>query len=683
MDTPRPNRLIHETSPYLRQHAFNPVDWYPWGEEALAAARDQGKPILLSIGYSACHWCHVMERECFENPEIARLMNDAFINIKVDREERPDLDTVYMSYVQATSGHGGWPLTVFLSPDGLPFYGGTYFPPRDFPGRPGFPTVLRSVARFFHEQGHRIAESREQLRSFLDQTVAGSTSLRLDEGLLKAGFEQTLRMVDLRYGGFGSAPKFPGSMSLGLLLRGWHRFSSAGALEAVELSLTGMARGGIRDHLGGGFHRYSVDDRWLVPHFEKMLYDNALLVRTYLEAWQATGKPEYREVVESTLTYVQECLTSPEGGFYSSEDADSEGEEGKFYVWTRAEIESVLDSEDAPLFCDVYGVSEAGNWEGVNILCQRRSPEAAAAERDLPVETVRARLQHCRSVLKRVRGRRPRPALDTKILASWNGLMVAACAEAGFAFADRRWLELAAGGARYLWDRLWDGRLWRSRAGDRRLPAFLDDYAHVAEAFLVLFQVSGETVWFERAKTLVEQALDLFLDPERGDFFLTACDHEALLIRPREYFDNAVPCGNSTMAVNLLLLYMLTGEERYRERVSLLIGRVAAAMGRYPIGFGNWLRALGMLLGPVPTVVVSGRPSEREPLLDVLRREFLPDRLVVMGNGPSEVPVLRDRSVSDGAAAWVCWDSVCLAPVRSPDELRRCLRTPGAEPHRD
>ncbi len=679
MSTSRPNRLLHQTSPYLRQHAFNPVDWYPWGEEALAAARAQGKPILLSIGYSACHWCHVMERESFEDPDIARLMNDEFINIKVDREERPDLDTVYMSYVQATSGHGGWPLTVFLTPEGLPFYGGTYFPPRDLPGRPGFPSVLRSVARFFREQGHRIAESAEQIRRFLEQTVAGSATGPLDQGVLENGFQQTLRMIDPRYGGFGSAPKFPSAMSLGFLLRGWRRFASEGALEAVELSLTAMARGGIRDQLGGGFHRYAVDERWLVPHFEKMLYDNALLVRTYLEAWQATGKPEYRETVESTLAYVRECLTSPEGGFYSSEDADSEGQEGKYYVWSRAEIESVLDPDDASLFCDVYGVSEAGNWEGVNILYQRRPLEAVAAEHGLPVEAVRSRLERCRGLLKRVRDRRPRPGLDTKILASWNGLMLSACAEAGFVLNEQRWLDLAGNCARHLWDHLWDGRLWRSRSGDHRLAAFLDDYAHVAEGFLVLYQASGETVWFERGRRLVEQALDLFADPQQGDFFLTARDHEPLLVRPREYFDNAVPCGNSTMAVNFMLLYHLTGEESYRERASRLIGRVAAAMARYPIGFGNWFRALGMLLGPVPTVVVSGHPTAREPLLEVLRREFLPDRVMVLGNGGADVPVLKGRSVSDGAAAWVCWDTVCLEPVRTPEDLRRALNRPGPD----
>ncbi len=676
------NRLVRESSPYLLQHAHNPVDWYPWGEEALRTAGERDKPILLSVGYSSCHWCHVMERESFEDDETARLMNELFINIKVDREERPDVDAIYMNFVQMTTGHGGWPLTVFMTPDLVPFYGGTYFPPHDLPGRLGFRTVLRNVAAFHRDRREEVARNREALVEALGSAAyLAEGEGRLGEETLDVAAGALLRQADRQYGGFGDAPKFPNSAALGFLMRWYGRNGAPPALEVVERSLDSMARGGIYDQLGGGFHRYSVDARWLVPHFEKMLYDNALLARVYLGGFQLTGREEYGRVVHETLEYVLRDLSHPAGGFHSAEDADSEGEEGRFYVWTAEEIENVLDRTTAEVFNDFFGVSAAGNWEGRNILHCRRDLESMARERGAEPGELRRALDRARVRLLETRGRRTRPGLDDKVLASWNGLMLTAFAEAGFVFARDSYVEVARRNAEFLAaEMIRDGRLMRSwKDGKARLRGYLEDYAHVVEGFLTLFQVSGERVWLDRAVELTETLIRFYWDEGSGDFFFTPSDHEPLLIRPKEHFDNATPSGNSTSAHNLLILAKLTGTDRYREMAERMLRRMSAALPRFPHGFSNWLRVLDDYLGPVKEIAVVGSPSGREAFLEVLRSVYLPRKVLVLGNGKGgdadPIPLLQGRTApAEGAVAYVCEAYVCTEPTSDPARFEAQIR---------
>jgi uncharacterized protein len=686
MSPARSNRLIHESSPYLRQHAHNPVDWFPWGEEALQRARDEDKPILLSIGYSSCHWCHVMERESFENEAIARQMNERFINIKVDREERPDLDSIYMTYVQASSGHGGWPLTVFLTPRLVPFYGGTYFPPRDAPGRPGFPRVLQSVSDFYRNRRDTIDVDRPKIAAALEQMsylkAGGGTAL--DETALVTAANKLVERLDHRYGGFGTAPKFPAAMSLELLLRTYDRSRDRRLLDAVTLTLDSMARGGIYDHLGGGFHRYSTDERWFVPHFEKMLYDNALLSRVYLAAFQVTGRPRYRRIVRETLSYVIRRMTDPAGGFYTAEDADSEGQEGRFYVWSAAEIEGILGSEQAGLVSEFYGVEPTGNWEGANILHQRREREAMAGERGMTIEELSRILDRCRQRLLAERENRVRPALDDKVLASWNGLMLRSFAEAAFVLGEPRYLEMALAAARFLCEQMLEGgRLYRTwRAGTARVNGYLDDYANVAAGLLKLFEITGDRTWLEQALSLTRTQIDRFWNESGADFFFTSSDHERLLIRPREHFDNALPSGNSTTLHNLLVLSELVGERQFREIAGRMLERMGTALTHYPDAFSNWLCAADFQVGPVQEVVIIGEPSEREPLVRVLRRHFLPRAVQVLATAGDAVrepvlPLLQGRAPVPGrATAYVCESYTCREPTADPDVLARQLSVP-------
>ncbi|MFZ0426903.1 MAG: thioredoxin domain-containing protein [Acidobacteriota bacterium] len=676
------SRLSRESSPYLRQHADNPVDWYPWGEEALARARGEDKPILLSIGYSSCHWCHVMERESFEDPTIAALMNDAFVNIKVDREERPDLDSIYMTYVQASSGQGGWPLTVFLTPQLVPFYGGTYFPPHDLPGRPGFPRVLKSVAEFYRNRRQEIAADRPRIAAALEQaSYLGGADSALDGSTLEAAASGLLHRLDHRHGGFGEAPKFPAPMALSFLLRVYHRNRDPRLLDAVTLTLDAMARGGIFDQIGGGFHRYSTDARWLVPHFEKMLYDNALLSRVYLAAFQVTGRAEYRRVVEQTLDYVIRQMLDPSGGFYSAEDADSEGVEGRFYVWSAAEIEGILGAEQAELFNQVYGVREEGNWEGTNILHRQGDMAVLARGKGLSAGRLERSLERCRHRLLEERDTRVRPALDDKILASWNGLMLGSFAEAAFTLREKRFLEVAERAAGFLWDEMVsDGRLHRTwKDGTARLNAYLEDYADVTEGYLRLFQTTGKRRWLEHAVTLTRTQIEQFWDDSAADFFFTSSDHEELLIRPKEHFDNATPSGNSTSARNLLELAELTGEERYGTLARRMLERLAPALSRYPDAFGNWLCAADSLIGPVQEIVVVGEPAQREPLVAVIRRLYLPRKVLLLASSNGgvegmELPLLEGRTDrADAATAYVCESYTCREPTSDPEELARQL----------
>ena len=688
------NRLIDETSPYLLQHAHNPVDWYPWGSEALEKARNEDKPILLSVGYSACHWCHVMERESFENEKIAGLMNQNFVSIKVDREERPDIDGIYMQAVQALTHQGGWPMTVFLTPDGRPFYGGTYFPPRDSRGMPGFPRVLLSMAEAYKNQRQQVEEQAQQLADYLQER--STTPLRQPNlgapaapslALLETSSQALLGDFDPENGGFGGAPKFPGTMSLDLLLRiHLHRQkgelgqrSEPSELEAVEISLQKMAQGGIYDQLGGGFHRYSVDAKWLVPHFEKMLYDNALLSRVYLHAYLVTGKPFYRRIVEETLDYVVREMTSPEGGFYSTQDADSEGVEGKFFIWTPDEVRATLSAEDADLFMQFYDVTPQGNFEGQNILHITQDASSFAASKQLSVEALEQRLEPARRSLFALREKRVKPGRDEKILTSWNGLMLKSFAEAARHFGRADYLQVATRNAEFLLTSLHrKDRLLRTfKAGRAHLNGYLEDYMFLADGLLSLYEAGFETRWFGHAQILTDEAIQLFDDSANGGFFDTGSDHEALVSRPKEIMDNATPAGNSVAANVLLRLAAFTGQERYRERAVQYLQSLASIMTRHPSAFGEASGALDFALSPAQEVAVVGAPEspETQALLKVVNARYLPNSVLACAapedaGTSEEIPLLADRGYKAGKpTAYVCQNFACQVPVDTAEDL--------------
>jgi len=675
-----PNRLVNETSPYLRQHAHNPVDWYPWGEEALSRARAEEKPILLSIGYSACHWCHVMERESFEDPAIARQMNEDFVSIKVDREERPDLDAVYMQAVQAMTGRGGWPLTAFLTPDGKPFFGGTYFPPEDRHGGPGFPRVLAAVVEAYHTKRVELTRAADQLVSKLRE----STDVRTDGAALTTDLSQQAYGAiyagfNRQTGGFGSAPKFPQSMVHEFALRHWARTRDPEALEMVEFSLAVIAMGGIYDHLGGGFHRYSTDDIWLVPHFEKMLYDNALLARLYLHAHQATARPFYRRVAEETLDYVLREMTSPDGGFYSSQDADSEGVEGKFYVWTPRQVVDILGAKGGDLFCRYFDVTEQGNFEGQNILHVLTPPDALARELGVPEGEMARVVDEGRRKLLDARRKRVPPARDDKVLTAWNAMTLRSFAEAAAVLGRDDYRRAAVANATLLLTALRpQDRLLRSyKDGQARGKGYLEDYAHLADGLLALYEATFERRWFGEARALADQMVELFWDPAQGAFYDTGRDHEALVFRPRDVFDSATPCGGSTAADVLLRLATLTGEEAYASRAVAALRSVRGHIAQYPLGLGHWLCALSYHLATPREIAIIGprdNPATRA-LADAAHRRFVPHK-VVAGCAPDDaraaegIPLLQGRGMVDGKpTAYVCERNACKLPITGPDAL--------------
>jgi uncharacterized protein YyaL (SSP411 family) len=672
-----PNRLANETSPYLLQHANNPVDWYAWGEEALAKARTEDKPIMLSIGYSACHWCHVMEHESFENPEIARLMNELFVNIKVDREERPDLDSIYMSAVQAISGHGGWPMTVFLTPDGAPFYGGTYYPPEDRGQMPGFPRVLKSIAEAYRTRRSDIDQTAEQLRGMLQRQVAPSASGFLEPGLLDQAVRALLPQFDMQEGGLGGAPKFPQPMALEFLMRSYRRSGRREVLEPVELTLDKMAQGGIYDDLGGGFHRYSVDAVWLVPHFEKMLYDNALLARVYLQAYQVTNKPLYRRVVEETLGYVEREMTDPRGGFYSTQDADSEGEEGKFFIWTPEEVKEILGEEDGRLFCAYFDVTEHGNFEHRNILHVSAPLDVVAGRLGVASERLQSAIDRGRRALFEARERRVKPGRDEKVLTAWNGLMLRAFAEAAAAFDRDDYRETAVKNAEFVVASLrQDGKLLRTwKDGRAKLPGYLEDYACYVDALISLYEATFDARWLQEARRIADVMLDQFTDEERGGFFDTGKDHEQLVSRPKDVFDNATPSGNSVAAEALLRLALLSGEQRYREAAESVLRLLGVLAAQHPSAFGRLLCALDFYLGKPKEIAIIGAldASDTRALARTVFERFLPNKVVAAaapGATPPDIPLLADRPSRDGkATAYVCENYTCQAPVTTPQEL--------------
>jgi uncharacterized protein YyaL (SSP411 family) len=685
------NRLSGETSPYLLQHASNPVEWYPWGEEAIQRARAEDKPIFLSIGYSACHWCHVMEHESFENPEIAALMNEHFINIKVDREERPDLDQIYMTAVQAMTGHGGWPMSMFLTPDLKPFYGGTYFPPTDARGMAGFPRVLLSVHRAWQGRRDEIrnsaAEMTEQLRAY---GALPKGSDQLDVGMLDKAARVILRNFDPKDGGFGGAPKFPHPMDIKVLLRHHARTGDDYALHAVRHTLDKMARGGIYDHLGGGFARYSTDERWLVPHFEKMLYDNALLASAYLEAYQATRDVEFGRVASETMDYVLGRMTDSEGAFYSTEDADSEGEEGKYYVWTLAEVTEVLGADRAKAFAYVYDVTESGNWEHKNILNLPKTIAQAAKMLGRDEEDLRTELAADRARLLAVRDRRVPPGKDTKVLVSWNGLMIAALAEGGRILKDVRYLDAAGRAAGFILDRMRrdDGRLLHTyKDGRARLDAYLDDYADFIDGLTRLYEATGEPRWIESALELTQVMVDEFIDRTDGGFFYTGHHHEALIARQKDFTDNATPSGNGMAATALVRLGALTGRNDLTDAGRSALESVQVLLERQPAAVGQSLIALDFLLAPIKefAVIAGSDPAEYRAVLEAIASRFLPHKVVAPATDDqasileSKVPLLADRPPRDGrATTYICENFACQAPVLGVEGVEAALGQPAA-----
>jgi len=673
------NRLASQTSPYLRQHADNPVDWYPWGDEAFAAAREGDKPILLSVGYSSCHWCHVMAHESFEDPDVAAIMNRLFVNVKVDREERPDVDAVYMQAVQAMTGRGGWPMTVFLAPDGRPFFGGTYYPKDDRHGMPGFPRVLEAVDDAWKTKRDDLLESAEKLRDAIERTtqIGGRESGEPSSEILVTALENVHAQFEHRFGGFGHAPKFPQAMTLDFVLRSSVRAPAAETLEVATVSLDGMLAGGLYDQVGGGFHRYSVDEYWLVPHFEKMLYDQALLVGAYTRGWLVTREPRYQRAVEDTIGYVLRDLRHADGGFFSAEDADSEGVEGKFYLWSLDEIEEIA-GDDAADVIRYFGVTSEGNFVdphtgyGGNILhaVDRTEDRPDAVRRSIPK-------------LFDVRERRARPGLDDKVLLGWNALFTRSLAEAAAAMGRDDWMDAARTNARFLLSamRRDDGRLLRSwQDGRANLLGYAEDYAALLEALLTLAEVD-DVSWLGDARTVADGLVDLFHDDERGGFFTTGTDAEALIVRPKDVQDNATPSENSLAANALLRLAALTGEATYEEPAHRWLRGMAPVVGEHPTAFAYLLGALERLVSPPLEVAIIGEPADLATA--ALRAEvsgrLLPPAVTLSarpGEGADLSPLLADRPVVDGVpTAYVCERYACRQPVTDPAELRIQLDT--------
>ena len=674
------NRLSQETSPYLKQHAHNPVDWYPWGPEALERARREDKPIFLSIGYSTCHWCHVMAHESFENEGIAALMNQHFVNIKVDREERPDLDETYMTAVQLMTGRGGWPMSVFLSPDLKPFYAGTYFPPEDRGGMPGFPRILQALSEAYHQKRDTVVKMGQEVESrlkLLAEMVGQGREFTIAS--LSQAAVKLKENFDLVHGGFGGAPKFPRALELAFLLIQSLLAGDQEAVKMVGLSLEKMGRGGIYDQVGGGFHRYTVDGEWLVPHFEKMLYDNALLVPLYLAHFQLSGDPLSRLIARDTLDFVLRELRAPQGGFYSAWDADSEGVEGKFYVWSLEEFEKVAGS-DAPLAMAALGVTAAGNFEGNNILTAALSEKELAARFNLSPEEAGRSLQRARERLFAVREGRVKPHRDEKIITAWNSLMLSALALGTQVLGDTKYYEAAARGARFLLTEMWrDDQLLRIWAeGQASISGFLDDYAGLANACLDLYDTDFHPAWLEAAIRLGERLEDLFLDAADGTYFYVARDQESILVRSKSMHDQSVPAGNSLAARVFWRLWRITEKDPYQTRFQAILRRFQIQATENPWGFSHYLTVAALNLLPSLDLTLVGDPgdSRMQGLLAEVYRRFLPERRLVFKN-PADAarieglaPAARDYPGEDtGPVAYLCHHFTCQPPTGNPKEL--------------
>jgi len=688
------NALVHETSPYLLQHAHNPVDWYPWGEEALQKARTEDKPILLSIGYSACHWCHVMAHESFENESVAKLMNENFINIKVDREERPDLDQIYQTVVQMLTGQGGWPLTVFLTPEQEPFWGGTYFPPDNRHGRPGFPAVLVSVSHHYHNEKDKVASATQRIRDALTESaaVAGGDGA-LDRGVVSTAAKQLASLYDERHGGFGTQPKFPNTKNLEVFLRHWAQSRDETFLRRVTHTLRKMAEGGIYDQLGGGFHRYSVDDRWQVPHFEKMLYDNALLAKILLETYQASGDPFFARIARKTLDYVVREMTHPGGGFYSTQDADSEGEEGKFFVWTSEEIFALLEDKSAAIVCEHFGITGRGNFErGTCILHVSRSIGEIALDRRMTEEEIEQIVSESKKALLNARAERIKPFRDEKILTDWNGMMISSFAVAGQVLDDAHYRATARRAADFVLRKLHrDGRLLHCyKDGAGRITGYLDDYAYFTQALLDLYEATFDTKYLLAAVDLTDTMVSLFRDGDEGGFFFTPCDHESLIHRPKQVHDHSTPSGQSVAVSNLTRLFRYTESDVYREKAEAVFSQFADAMCENPFAHANLICALDLHLAPPKEIVLvgcgkpaeSGLTPEAEAMLGAIHSSYLPNKLLagllsvdsVADAMEERGPLLRGKqSVGGKTTAYVCQDFTCSPPMTEVGVVRGLL----------
>ena len=677
------NRLANETSPYLLQHAHNPVDWYPWGEEALLRAKREDKPIFLSIGYAACHWCHVMEKESFEREEVARLLNEAFVSIKVDREERPDLDEIYMAATVAVSGSGGWPMSVFLDTEQRPFFAGTYFPPVERWGKPSFSTLLSRIAELWRTNRGALSEQATQLVAHVRAQFETETRASVGADANATAARELARTFDPTFGGFGSAPKFPPCAALALLLRHHHATADEHALGMVRRTLDAMKDGGIYDQLGGGFARYSTDERWLVPHFEKMLYDNAELARVYLEAFQVTGDLEYRRVAAETLDYVAREMQSPAGGYFSATDADSEGVEGKYFVWTLDQVQSLLPREAAEYFAFFYDVTPEGNWEEHSILHRTRTLEAASNALGVAQDELARSLAESRAALLAARAERVPPLLDDKVITSWNGLMLGAMAEGFRVLRDRRYLASAERAATHALAKLVrpDGGLYRTlRDGRAHLDAYLEDYAFLSDALVTLYEAGGGERYLERALSLAERLLADFSAPD-GSFFATAAAHETLVARPRDGHDGAIPAANAVAARVLARLGRHFDRTDLSERARAAIEAYGELVRRSPRAFATSLGVLDFLAtGPVELALI-GEPGgpERDALEAALAQHYLPARIIAHAPArqaePSALPLLRDKDLVGGRAAlYVCRNYACAAPVTDPERVADALR---------
>jgi uncharacterized protein len=676
------NKLAGSTSPYLLQHAHNPVDWYPWGKEALDRAKKENKPIFLSIGYSSCHWCHVMERESFENEEVAKLMNDLFVSIKVDREERPDVDEVYMNAVQMMTGSGGWPLSVFLTPDLKPFLGGTYFPPEGRYGRPGFKDLLRHAAKVYRENPKEVARVAAAVTMRLERIAAGpaEAAAKLDAELMDAAVTHFRRSFDETWGGFGNAPKFPPTGALELMLRRNASKPNKDLLAMVTVTLDKMATGGMYDQLGGGFHRYSVDRQWLVPHFEKMLYDNALLAIVYLDAWRVTRKPLYRRTARDTLDYVLRVMTDEGGGFHSAEDADSEGVEGKYYVWTPGEIETVLGKDDAEMFAAFFGVTEDGNFEEKNILTAATPADEFARERKMTADELLLRLAAMKKKLLAIRDKRVAPGKDDKVLADWNGLMISAMARGYQVLGDERYRDAANKAADFVLTTMRPkGQLLHTyRNGTAHIDAFLDDYAFVIQGLLDLYEATFEIKRVTQAKELANEMIKVMWDEKSGGFYSSAAGKADLLVRGKDAYDGATPAGNGIAPHALLRLARLADDKDLYDKAEQTLALFASVAKERPYIFTRLLCAIDFRLAPAREVVIAGRPGDERTaaLLDAVRQRYLPNTVVAASMaGPSDaLPLLKARVPLNGKpAAYVCENYACQRPVTSVPDLVRLL----------
>jgi uncharacterized protein len=683
MEHKHTNHLINETSPYLLQHAHNPVDWYSWGDAAFQKAKSENRPILLSIGYSACHWCHVMERESFEDEKIAALMNDLFVNIKVDREERPDLDEIYMNAVQMLTGRGGWPMTVFLTPEGKPFYGGTYFPPEDRYGVPGFPKILQGVANAYREKPQDVERSVEQILAALQRMSLSTESQQpFSPDIIGQSAEQLAQAYDADHGGLGKAPKFPNVGVYELFLRHYHHSRRNRFLEMVTHTLTKMAQGGIYDHLGGGFHRYSVDEKWLVPHFEKMLYDNAQLVRIYAQIYCVTGEPLFKQVVDETMTYLMREMLHTEGGFYSTQDADSEGEEGKFFVWTEEEISQILGEESSEIFCRIYDVSEEGNFEEKNILHPILTLEQTSKLFRRELREIESLVADAKVKLFQEREKRIKPFRDEKILTSWNGLMLSGLAEAIKISRHQTYLEAANRTVDFIFTKMFrDGRLLHTyKSGTAKILGYLDDYAFLAAGLLDLFEATLNRAHLDRTVKLAEIMLDEFWDEAGGGFFYTGHSHERLIAQSKPIFDGSIPSGNAVATQVLLRLYHYTGKEDYLKRVERVLRAYYNAMENQPFGFAHMLAALDFYLEKPKEIVLVGdnKDPETAELLSKIHSHYLPNmtlQLVSPDDSLEKVsPLLAGKKQFDGRpTVYVCHNFTCSRPVVEWEELKPIL----------